>query len=159
MKVMKLQTGISKESCTELAKGLSGLLADTYSLYLKTQNYHWNVTGPNFQSLHTMFETQYTELAMAIDEIAERIRALGVRAPGSYEEFSKLSSIKTDSNKQTANEMVQDLLESHEKILSNARSFFPSVEQAHDAATADILTQRMQYHEKTAWMLRATLEQ
>ena len=136
----KIDIGINEKSREEIAKGLSNLLADTYTLYLKTHNYHWNVTGPMFQTLHLMFEGQYTELALAVDLIAERIRTLGVKAPGTYAEFSKLSSIK---------ETTGDL---------SARSIFPIVDESHDEPTKDLLTQRMQSHEKTAWMLRSMLE-
>jgi starvation-inducible DNA-binding protein len=158
MKVLKLENGIAEQQRTQIAEGLSALLADTYTLYLKTQNYHWNVTGPFFQTLHTMFEGQYTELAMTVDTIAERIRALGAKAPGSYNEFAKLSSIDGSNVKTEAMEMVKDLLDDNEKVLSNARKLFPIAGEASDEATADLLTQRIQSHEKTAWMLRATLE-
>jgi starvation-inducible DNA-binding protein len=132
-------------------------LADTYTLYVKTHNYHWNVTGPMFQTLHLMFETQYNELALAVDLIAERIRALGEPAPGSYREFSALSSVTEDSDTPDANEMVRRLVEGQETVVQTARSIFPIVELANDQPTSDLVTQRMQVHEKTAWMLRSLL--
>ena len=155
---MKLNTGIDESARREIVVGLSKVLADSYTLYLKTHNYHWNVTGPMFQTLHNMFETQYTELAKAVDDIAERIRALGERAPGSYAEFSKLSEIKEDTDPPGAREMISNLLTSHETIIRTARNVFPMADKATDEATADLLTQRIQTHEKTAWMLRSLLE-
>jgi starvation-inducible DNA-binding protein len=124
---------------------------------LKTHNYHWNVTGPMFQALHLMFETQYTELALAVDLIAERIRALGAPAPGTYHEFAKLTSIPEDDDAPDAMEMVRRLLVGQEAVARTARSVFPVVDGAHDEPTADLLTQRMRVHEKTAWMLRSLL--
>lgn len=156
---MKINIGISEEQRLEISKGLSKLLADSYTLYLKTHNYHWNVTGPMFQTLHTMFETQYTELALAVDLIAERIRSLGERAPGSYAEFSKLSSIKEETGTPSAREMIANLMQAQEAVIRTARSVFPAAEKANDEATADLLTQRIQLHEKTAWMLRSLLEE
>lgn len=155
---MKINIGIEESVRKDLTKGLSKLLADSYTLYLKTHNYHWNVTGPMFQTLHLMFETQYTELADAVDVIAERIRSLGERAPGSYIEFSKLTEIKEDTNPPGAREMISNLVISHETLIRSARSLFPKVEEAGDEASADLLTQRIQIHEKTAWMLRSLLE-
>lgn len=155
---MKINIGIDDNSRKEIADGLSRLLADTYTLYLKTHNFHWNVTGPMFQTLHLMFETQYNELALAVDLIAERIRALGHRAPGTYAEFVELSSIKEDKGNQSAEKMIQLLVEGQEAVTRTARSIFPVVEKASDEPTADLLTQRMQTHEKTAWMLRSLLE-
>lgn len=140
-----------------IAEGLSRLLADTYTLYLKTHNFHWNVTGPQFNSLHLMFEGQYTELALAVDLIAERIRALGEPAPGSYSAFAKLSSIKEAVGVPSATDMVRILAEDQLAVVRTARSVFPLADAAHDEPTADLLTQRMQVHEKTAWMLRANL--
>ncbi len=140
-----------------IADGLARLLADTYTLYLKTHNFHWNVTGPQFNSLHLMFETQYTELALAVDLIAERIRALGEPAPGSYSAFAKLSSIKEADGVPKADEMVRILAEDQLAVVRTARAVFPLADDAHDEPTADLLTQRMQVHEKTAWMLRANL--
>lgn len=155
---MNINTGINEADRKEIAHGLSRLLADTYTLYLKTHNFHWNVTGPMFQTLHLMFETQYTELALAVDLIAERIRALGIFAPGTYREFAELSSIKEESKRPSATEMIQLLVEGQEAVVRTARSLFPAVERAQDEPTADLLTQRMQLHEKTAWMLRSLLE-
>jgi starvation-inducible DNA-binding protein len=140
-----------------IADGLSRLLADTYTLYLKTHNFHWNVTGPQFNSLHLMFEGQYTELALAVDLIAERIRALGEPAPGSYSAFAKLSTIKEAVGVPSATEMVRILADDQLAVVRTARSVFPLADAAHDEPTADLLTQRMQVHEKTAWMLRANL--
>jgi len=154
---VSINIGISLESREKISHGLSKLLADTYTLYLKTHNYHWNVEGPHFQTLHTMFESQYTELAGAVDLIAERIRALGFYAPGSYQEFSKLTSIKENTQRLTAEEMLKDLLEGQEAVVRTARSLFPNVEEAQDEPTADLLTQRMQLHEKNAWMLRSMI--
>lgn len=154
----KIQIGIPDAARAEIAGGLGKLLADTYSLYLKTHNFHWNVTGPMFQTLHLMFETQYNELALAVDLIAERIRALGHPAPGSYAEFAKLGSIKDTPGVPKATDMIQLLVEGQEAVVRTARSLFPAVEKAHDEATADLLTQRIQLHEKTAWMLRSLLE-
>jgi starvation-inducible DNA-binding protein len=149
--------GISDSDRRAIAEGLSRLLADTYTLYLKTHKYHWNVTGPMFQTLHLMFETQYNELALAVDLIAERIRALDMLAPGSYAEFAKLSSIKEDADHPTATEMIKRLVDGQEAVVRTARALFPAVDAAHDEPTADLLTQRMQVHEKTAWMLRSLL--
>ena len=155
---MEINTGISEQDRGRIVDGLSHLLADTYTLYLKTHNFHWNVTGPMFQTLHLMFETQYTELAMAVDLIAERIRALGSPAPGSYAEFTRLSSIKEADGIPAAQEIIKQLVHDQEAVVSTARSIFPVVDQASDEPTADLLTQRMQIHEKTAWMLRSLLE-
>lgn len=151
--------GIDDTSRAKIAEGLSRLLADTYSLYLKTHNFHWNVTGPMFQTLHLMFETQYTELALAVDLIAERIRALGYPAPGTYSEYAKLSSIPETAGVPKAKEMIRLLVEGQEAVVRTARSIFPVVEEVNDEPTADLLTQRMQVHEKTAWMLRSLLEE
>jgi len=152
-----LNLGIAEDQCRAIADGLSRLLADTYTLYLKTHNFHWNVTGPQFSALHTMFETQYTELALAVDLIAERIRALGEPAPGSYSAFARLSTIKEATDVPAATDMVRILAEDQLAVVRTARSVFPLADAAHDEPTADLLTQRMQIHEKTAWMLRATL--
>ena len=155
---MKINIGIKENDRKKIADGLSHLLADSYTLYLKTHNYHWNVTGPMFQTLHLMFEAQYTELALAVDLIAERIRALGFPAPGSYHEFAKLTSIKEESGGvPNANEMIKRLVEGQETVTRTARSLFPIVDKASDEPTADLLTQRMQLHEKNAWMLRSLL--
>lgn len=156
-KSMPINIGIEEKDRQEIAEGLARLLADTYTLYLKTHNYHWNVTGPMFQTLHLMFEQQYNELALAVDLIAERIRALGFPAPGSYKAFSQLSSIKDEDGAPSAQEMIRSLVEGQEAVVRTARSVFPVVERASDEPTADLLTQRMQIHEKTAWMLRSLL--
>ncbi len=158
MKGMPINIGIEEADRREIADGLSRLLADTYTLYLKTHNFHWNVTGPMFQTLHLMFEEQYTELAAAVDLIAERIRALGFPAPGTYREFAQLSSIKEEEATPTAQEMIRLLVEGQETVVRTARSIFPVVERGGDEPTADLLTQRMQIHEKTAWMLRSLLD-
>ncbi|MDP3719635.1 MAG: Dps family protein [Acidobacteriota bacterium] len=155
---MQINIGIEDRDRAKIAAGLSRLLADSYTLYLQTHNFHWNVTGPMFQTLHVMFETQYTELALAVDVIAERIRSLGFPAPGSYAEFVKLTSIKDTTGVPKAEKMVRVLVESQEAVVRTARSLFPMVEKAGDEATADLLTQRIQLHEKTAWMLRSLLE-
>lgn len=155
---MNIDIGISQSHREEIAQGLSRLLADTYTLYLKTHNFHWNVTGPMFQTLHLMFETQYNELALAVDLIAERIRSLGFPAPGTYKQYAALSSIKEVEGVPKAQEMIQLLVSGQEAVVRTARSLFPAVEAAHDEATADLLTQRIQLHEKTAWMLRSLLE-
>ncbi|UAW64213.1 DNA starvation/stationary phase protection protein [Mycoavidus sp. HKI] len=152
-----INIGISDQDRKHIAEGLSHVLADTYTLYLKTHNFHWNVTGPQFNTLHLMFETQYTELASAVDEIAERIRALDFPAPGSYREYAKLSSIPEAEGVPAAEEMIRQLVEGHEGVARTARKFFPVADDAHDEPTADLLTQRMQTHEKTAWMLRSML--
>jgi starvation-inducible DNA-binding protein len=151
--------GIDDTSRAKIADGLSHLLADTYTLYLKTHNFHWNVKGPMFQTLHLMFETQYTELALAVDLIAERIRALGYPAPGTYSEYAKLSSIAETPGVPKATDMIRLLVEGQEAVVRTARSIFPVVEEVNDEPTADLLTQRMQVHEKTAWMLRSLLEE
>jgi starvation-inducible DNA-binding protein len=155
---VQIDIGIPEDQRLEIAEGLSKLLADTYTLYLKTHKYHWNVTGPMFQTLHLMFETQYNELALAVDLIAERIRALGALAPGSYREFAMLSSVPEDDDSPDAQEMIRRLVKGQETVVRTARSIFPVVEAAHDEPTADLLTQRMQVHEKTAWMLRSLLQ-
>lgn len=155
---MAVDIGIKPQDRKAIAEGLSRLLADTYTLYLKTHNFHWNVKGPMFQTLHLMFETQYNELALAVDAIAERIRALGYPAPGSYAEYSKLSSIKEARGVPAATKMIAELVAGQEAVVRTARSIFPAVEKANDEPTADLLTQRMQIHEKTAWMLRSLLE-
>jgi starvation-inducible DNA-binding protein len=155
---MNINIGINEQDRQDIANGLSRLLADTYTLYLKTHNFHWNVTGPMFQTLHLMFEAQYTELALAVDLIAERIRSLGVYAPGTYQQFSVLSSIKEEEGVPKAQDMIRLLVEGQESVVRTARSLYKVVEKANDEATADLLTQRIQLHEKTAWMLRSLLE-
>lgn len=153
-----MNIGISESDRKKIVAGLSCLLADSYTLYLKTHNFHWNVTGPQFNSLHLMFETQYNELALAVDLIAERIRSLGMPAPGTYREFAKLTKIKESEGSLDATEMIEQLVEGQEIVVQTARSIFDVVEKAGDEVSADLLTQRMQLHEKTAWMLRALLE-
>ncbi len=153
-----IDLGMDDKQRRAIAAGLSKLLADTYTLYLKTHNFHWNVTGPQFNSLHLMFEVQYNELWLAVDLIAERIRALGEPAPGSYSAFAKLASITEDSaTPPPAEEMLAILAADQLAVVRTARAIFPLADAAHDEPTADLLTQRMQIHEKTAWMLRSTL--
>jgi len=154
---MEINLGIKKEDREQIAAGLSKLLADSYTLYLKTHNYHWNVTGPMFNTLHVMFEQHYTELATAVDEIAERIRALGVKAPGTYREFAALTSIDEASGDESAEGMIRQLVVGQEAVVRTAREVFPAADAANDEPTADLLTQRMQIHEKNAWMLRSML--
>lgn len=154
---MEINIGIDEGCRKEIVHGLSQFLADTYSLYLKTHNFHWNVTGPMFNTLHLMFMDQYTELWNAVDLIAERIRSLGEMSPGSYSEFAKLTSIKESTGAVAAEKMIQQLLEGHETVARTARSVFPIAEKGSDEATLDLLTQRIQLHEKTAWMLRSML--
>jgi len=155
---MKIDNGISEKDRKAIATGLNHLLADTYTLYLMTHNFHWNVKGPMFNTLHLMFEGQYNELALAVDLIAERIRALGYPAPGTYSEFAQLSSIKEVKGQPKAEAMIKHLVEGQEAVTRTARSLFPVVDKASDEPTADLLTQRMQLHEKNAWMLRSLLE-
>lgn len=152
-----IDIGIPEKKRLKIAEGLARLLADTYTLYLKTHNFHWNVTGPMFNTLHTMFETQYNELALAVDQIAERIRSLGVHAPGSYKQFLALTSLDEETNVPTAEEMVLQLVKGHEAVARTARTIFPIAEDGRDESTTDLLTQRLQIHEKTAWMLRSLL--
>ncbi|HSJ35668.1 MAG TPA: Dps family protein [Acidimicrobiia bacterium] len=153
---MDVDTGIADGDRKELAEELSALLADTYTLYIKTHGFHWNVSGPMFRSLHLMFEEQYIELAEAVDVIAERIRALGHPAPGSYGEFARLATVKDEDGVLEAMEMVRRLVDAHEAIVRTARRLVEKAESAGDVATADLATQRIDIHEKTAWMLRAT---
>ena len=157
-RLMKIDIGIAEKDRRAIAKGLAAMLADTYTLYLKTHNYHWNVTGPMFTTLHLMFETQYTELALAVDLIAERIRSLGERVPGSYAEFSKLASIKEASGDPDAKAMIRQLVEGNEAVVKTIRSIFDTADSAGDESTTDLLTSRLRVHEKTAWMLRSLLE-
>ena len=152
---MKIDIGIPEEQRQEIAKGLAVLLADSYTLYLKTHNYHWNVEGPLFNTLHQMFEEQYSELALAVDEIAERIRALGEPAPGSYSAYAKLTSIEEENASPGAEDMIRQLVKGQETVVRTARRAFRAAEAANDEPTADLLTQRMQVHEKNAWMLRS----
>ncbi|WP_282607682.1 Dps family protein [Pelagibius sp. Alg239-R121] len=154
---MEINTGIPEEERKNVAKGLSHLLADSYTLYLKTHNFHWNVTGPMFQSLHAMFEEHYTELATAVDEIAERIRALGEPAPGSYAAFARLSSIQESEDVPNASEMVKQLVEAHEAVAKTARGVLPIADAGDDEVTMGLLADRLAVHEKTAWMLRSMI--
>jgi starvation-inducible DNA-binding protein len=156
---MDIDIGISKKDRSKIADGLSVLLADSYTLYLTTHNFHWNVTGPMFNTLHLMFEGQYNELALAVDSIAERIRALGFPAPGTYAEFQKLGSLKEPETGLNAKDMIRHLVMGQEAVVKTARSILPLVSKADDEPTADLLTQRMQIHEKNAWMLRSLLEE
>lgn len=155
---MKIDIGIEATQRKEIASGLSRVLADSYTLYLKTHNFHWNVTGPMFQTLHLMFETHYNELALAVDLVAERIRALGFPAPGTYKQFGALSSIKEEDGVPNAQDMIKKLVDGHETVARTAREVFKIAEGVSDQPTCDLLTQRMQIHEKTAWMLRSLLE-
>jgi len=155
---MAANLGIKEKDRKKIVEGLSKLLADSYTLYLKTHNFHWNVTGPMFQTLHLMFQTQYTELWTNIDLIAERIRSLDAPAPGTYAQFSKLASVKETVGVPKAQDMIRILLDGHEQVTRTARAAFPAAENASDQPTMDLLTQRMEVHEKTAWMLRSLLE-
>jgi starvation-inducible DNA-binding protein len=155
---MQIDIGIEPKQRNEIADGLSRVLADSYTLYLETHNFHWNVTGPMFQTLHLMFEAQYNELALAVDLVAERIRALGVAAPGTYQKFSELSQIKQADGVPKAEDMIRRLVIGHETVARTCRGVFAVAESANDQPTCDLLTQRMQVHEKTAWMLRSLLE-
>jgi starvation-inducible DNA-binding protein len=152
-----MDIGINDQHRQEIVLGLSRLLADTYTLYLKTHNFHWNVTGPHFNALHQMFMVQYTEMWTSVDLIAERIRSLGAPAPGSYAAFAQLTSITESAGVPSAMDMVRELVQGHEAVIRTARSVFPIADEARDEATADLLTQRLQIHEKTAWMLRSVL--
>ena len=155
---MAIDIGISEADRKSIVDGLSRLLSDTYVLYLKTHNFHWNVTGPMFRTLHLMFEEQYNELALAVDLIAERIRAFGFPAPGDYSIYARLSSIKEEEGVPSAEAMIQQLVQGQEAVTRTARGIFPLLEKVSDEPTADLLTQRMQVHEKTAWMLRSLLD-
>ena len=155
---LSIDIGIDKKDRKAIADGLSRLLADTYTLYLKTHNYHWNVTGPMFQTLHLMFETQYNELWAAVDLVAERIRSLGQVAPGTYKAFTKLASITEHEGIPKATDMVRNLLKDHEQVAKTARRALSLADKADDQPTLDLLTQRLQVHEKTAWMLRSLLD-
>lgn len=155
---LSINIGINESHRKKIVAGLSALLADSYTLYLMTHNFHWNVTGPQFNSLHLMFMGQYTEQWTALDLIAERIRALGFPAPGTYKEFVKLASIKEVDGVPDANEMIRHLVNAQEATARTARKLLPVVDAANDQPTTDILTQRLDVHEKTAWMLRSLLE-
>lgn len=159
MEKTEVNIGIKESDRKKVAHGLSELLADSYTLYLKTHNYHWNVTGPQFRTLHLMFEEHYTELATAVDLIAERIRSLGFKAPGSYKEFQKLMSMSEPEGSLNANEMIVDLVHSHEAVVRKAREVLEMGETAGDQASVDLVTQRIQLHEKTAWMLRSLVNE
>lgn len=155
---MTLNIGINEAKRVGISDGLSRLLAESYTLYLKTHKYHWNVTGPMFQTLHLMFEQHYTDLALAVDEIAERIRVMGVKAPGSYKEFEELSSVKEDASKDVeAQSMIKNLLADHEQVVRTAKDLLPLLEGANDEGTNSLLGARIEYHEKTAWMLKSQL--
>ena len=151
-----IDIGINKANRTEISDGLKALLADSYTLYLQTHNFHWNVTGLQFRELHLMFEEHYTELAIAVDDIAERIRTLDVPAPGTYKEFAKLSSIKEVDGVPSSSEMVELLTKGHEQVIRTARKVLKTAQDADDESTAALVSDRMRVHEKTAWMLRAT---
>jgi len=159
MKTSSINIGINEKDRKKIADGLSRVLADTYTLYLKTHNFHWNVTGPMFQTLHLMFMTQYNEIWMAVDTVAERIRALGYPAPGSYKEFAALTSIKDSSGTISAKEMIKQLVAGQEAVTRTARELLPVAEAAGDQPTVDLLSARMEVHEKNAWMLRSLLEE
>lgn len=153
-----MNMGMSAQECKNVARAVACVLSDTYVLYVKTQGFHWNVTGPLFAQLHTMFETQYKELADAIDELAERIRALGEASPGAYEIFLKLSTLQEETGIPSSEAMIAQLLEDHESVVRHLRESFDVIDEAGDEATADLFTQRLRVHEKTAWMLRAMIE-
>jgi len=156
---MKIDIGISDKERKAIAAGLSQVLADTYTLYLKTHNFHWNVTGPMFQTLHLLFMDLYNEQWVAVDLVAERIRALGFPAPGTYSEFAALTSIKESKGVPKAKDMLRELVAGQEAVARTARAVFPIAAQSNDQPTCDLLTQRMQIHEKNAWMLRSLLEE
>ncbi|MDO6692113.1 Dps family protein [Aliiglaciecola sp. 3_MG-2023] len=155
--MMKIDIGINETDRNQIAEGLKKLLADSYTLYLQTHNFHWNVTGPQFRELHLMFEEHYTELAVAVDDIAERIRTLGMVAPGTYKEFAKLSAIKEVDGVPASEEMVKILLQGHEQVVKTCREALKVAQDADDESSAALVSDRMRVHEKTAWMLRATL--
>lgn len=155
---MQIDIGIDQAQREEIAEGLSKVMADTFSLYLKTHNFHWNVTGPMFNTLHLMFEEEYNELWTAVDLIAERIRALGVYAPGSYAQLGELTSIPEADGVPAAEDMLKELVAGHEQVARTARAVFGPAESANDQVTADLLTQRLEVHEKTAWMLRSMIQ-
>jgi len=155
---MEINIGIDTKNREQIAGALSKVLADTFTLYMKTHNFHWNVKGPMFQTLHLMFEQQYNELWLAVDAVAERVRALGFQAPGTYKQFVTLSSIKEDDGVPKAEDMIRRLVEGHETTARTARDAFKLAAEINDQPTCDLLTQRMQIHEKTAWMLRSLVE-
>lgn len=153
----KTNSPISAEDRARLAEGLSQALADSYTLYLKTHNFHWNVEGPNFQALHDMFEAQYTDFAQAVDDVAERIRALGHYAPGSYSDFARLATVKEQTGRPQAQDMVRELAEDQDTVVTTLRKLVHTAREADDPATEDLAISRIQMHEKNAWMLRAHL--
>ncbi len=155
---MQIDIGIEPKNREQIANALAKVQADTYTLYLKTHNYHWNVTGPMFQTLHLMFEAQYNELWTAVDLVAERIRSLGFPAPGTYRQFAALTAIQEDDGVPKAEEMLRKLVQGHETVARTARTAFKLADEVDDQVTCNLLTQRMQVHEKTAWMLRSLLE-
>jgi starvation-inducible DNA-binding protein len=155
---MDINIGIDQQNRKQISEGLSRLLADTYSLFLKTHNFHWNVTGPMFNTLHLMFETQYTELFAAVDEIAERIRALGEFAPGSFTSFKELSSLQDETSIPGATEMIRRLVADNETVVRTAREVYATADKSNDGPTADLANSRLLVHEKTAWMLRSLLD-
>ena len=154
-----INIGISDKDRSKVADGLSCMLADTYTLYLKTHNFHWNVTGPMFQTLHLMFMAQYNEMWLAIDVVAERIRALGYPAPGTYKEFAALTSITESEGVPKAKDMIRQLVEGQETVARTAREVLKIADKAGDQPTVDLLSARMEVHEKNAWMLRSLLEE
>ena len=154
---MSINIGIPENQRSQIARKLTHLMADTYTLYLKTHNYHWNITGPMFQTLHLMFEQQYIELWTAVDLIAERIRAIGEFAPGSYKAFASLTSIEEEEGVPAAEEMIRNLVAGHEAVIRTARDIYSVAGEGSDEVTLDLLTQRLEVHEKTAWMLRSLL--
>lgn len=155
----QMNIGISEQDRQAIAQGVGQLLADTYTLYLKTHNFHWNVVGPKFHDLHLMFEAQYTELSTAVDEVAERIRTLGYPAPGTYSQFAALTSIEETTGVPSADDMVAILTADNEAVVRTARRILPLAQEANDESTASLISDRMVVHEKTAWMLRSLLEQ
>jgi len=155
---MKIHTGLEDNVRKSVAEGLKGMLADSYALYLKTQNYHWNVTGPLFKTVHDLTEEQYTALATVVDDIAERIRALGVKAPGGYKAYAKLSAIEDGDESLPAEKMIADLVKGHEQVIHRAREVLKTAEDGGDEATVDMMVARLEDHEKQAWMLRSLIE-
>lgn len=153
-----MNTHLASDKEKVVAHGLSSILADTYTLYLQTQNFHWNVTGPRFHQLHSMFEEHYKEMSEAVDEIAERVRTLGFRAPGTFKEFLNLTSIKEDSDHMNSDEMITTLIEHHDMVAHKAKEIIPMAENVRDTGTVDLLSARIKTHEKTAWMLRSFLQ-
>lgn len=155
MSGMKIDIGIPDEQRVAIAKGLERVLADTYTLYLVTHNFHWNVTGPMFQTLHALFQVQYSELWLAVDDVAERIRTLGFPAPGTYGAFARLTSVKEPEGVPAADEMVRALVQGHETVVRTIRGVLPAAQEARDESSVSLLTDRLLAHEKTAWMLRS----